>query len=665
MSTTPIDTLLIANRGEIACRIMRTAKAMGIATVAVHSDADADAPHVKLADRALRIGPAPVAESYLDAARILEAARASGADAIHPGYGFLSENAGFAEACAGAGLAFVGPPAEAIRVMGDKARAKRAMLVAGVPCVPGYQDEDQSDERLIAEAEKIGLPVMVKAAAGGGGRGMRLVSDAGALPNAIVDARSEAANAFGSGELIIEKAIVAPRHVEVQVFADAHGTCIHLGERDCSVQRRHQKVIEEAPCPVMTPELRAAMGAAAVDAARAVDYRGAGTVEFLLDAEGNFFFLEMNTRLQVEHPVTEEVTGLDLVELQLRVARGEPLGIAQDEVALTGHAIEVRLYAEDPAGDFLPSTGPVKLWQPPAGAGIRVDAGIATGGEISPFYDPMVAKIVATGATREEARRRLIAALGATALFGPKTNRDFLIEALAQPVFAAGAATTDFIAETWGAGPDEAPPSAAELALAAALQHALGRRNAEAEALGVAPELLEWSSTGDPESVVVYAAGETPAVLKVAPLGGERYRVSRDEDVNEVAVLELALPRVRLELDGARLAVTCHAEAGGGLQIATPRRSFAVADLSVRIEDEAGGSGRVTAPMHGKLLSIEVGEGEAVNRGDRLAVLEAMKMQHEIRAGIDGTVIAIAASAGAQIAADDLILEIAPAEAAE
>ncbi|NQV93968.1 MAG: ATP-grasp domain-containing protein, partial [Sphingomonadales bacterium] len=393
---TRINTLLIANRGEIACRIMRTAKAQGIRTVAVYSDADAHAPHVKMADDSVHIGPAPVNLSYLLVDNIIQAAKDTGADAIHPGYGFLSENAAFSKACADANIIFVGPPEKAIDVMGDKARSKRAMIAAGVPCVPGYQGNDQADDVLISEAGKIGVPLMVKAAAGGGGRGMRLVHDLDDVANAIKLARSEAENAFGNGELILEKAIIKPRHVEIQVFADSHGNTIHLGERDCSVQRRHQKVIEEAPCPVMTPILREQMGAAAVEAAKAVDYVGAGTVEFLLDQSGGFYFLEMNTRLQVEHPVTEEVTGLDLVALQLKVASGDLLGLEQQDIMLNGHAIEVRLYAEDPADDFLPSTGPIYLWQPSDLS--RVDSGIETGGEVSPFYDSMVAKIITHGA---------------------------------------------------------------------------------------------------------------------------------------------------------------------------------------------------------------------------------------------------------------------------
>src|SRR5215470_12104765 len=399
--------VLVANRGEIAWRVMRTAKAMGYRTVAVYSDADKDAPHVAFADEAARIGPPPVGESYLSIARILEAAKTSGADAVHPGYGFLSENEAFAAACDKAGLTFIGPPAAAIAAMGNKAAAKRRMIEAGVPCVPGYQGADQSDGILEKEARKIGLPVMVKAAAGGGGRGMRLVESAGDLAEAIRTARAEAESAFGSGELILEKAVVDTRHVEIQVFADNHGNVIHLGERDCSVQRRHQKVIEEAPSPAVDAGLRQRMGAAAVAAATAIGYRGAGTVEFLLASDGAFYFLEMNTRLQVEHPVTEAITGLDLVEWQLKVAAGEKLPLTQEQVAFSGHAIEVRLYAEDAYAGFLPQTGCMDVWRPASGPGVRIDHGMKDGLQISPFYDPMLAKVIAHGRTREQARERL------------------------------------------------------------------------------------------------------------------------------------------------------------------------------------------------------------------------------------------------------------------
>ena len=420
-----LSTLLVANRGEIAVRVMRTARALGIRTVAVYSDADEDALHVREADQAIRLGGPIVSDSYLSQEKVLAAAIEAGADAIHPGYGFLSENSDFAAACEQANIVFIGPPNRAIEVMGDKARAKRAMLEASVPCIPGYQGEAQDIETLLVAAEDIGLPVMIKAAAGGGGRGMRLVTDLSQLQDAIGLAQSEAQNAFGSSELIIERAVLRPRHVEVQVFADQHGHVVHLGERDCSIQRRHQKVIEESPCPVMTPELRSAMGEAAVNVARAVDYVGAGTVEFLLDEEGRFYFLEMNTRLQVEHPVTEMVTGFDLVEWQIRVARGEPLPAEQDDIELLGHSVEVRLYAEEPEKGFLPSTGPVRLFDFPEGEGIRIDSGVASGDEVSPYYDAMVAKIISYGETREDARRRLVATLQDGALLGLGNNRDY------------------------------------------------------------------------------------------------------------------------------------------------------------------------------------------------------------------------------------------------
>ncbi len=451
--------VLVANRGEIAWRVMRTARAMGYRTVAVYSDADKDAPHVAFADEAVRIGPPPVGESYLSIDRILEAAHKSGADAIHPGYGFLSENEAFAAACEKAGLTFIGPPPAAIAAMGNKAAAKRRMIDAGVPCVPGYQGADQSDANLEAEARKIGLPVMVKAAAGGGGRGMRLVEHDGDLLEAIRTARTEAESAFGSGELILEKAVVDARHVEIQVFADAHGNVIHLGERDCSVQRRHQKVIEEAPSPAVDAALRDRMGAAAVAAARTIGYRGAGTVEFLLGADGAFYFLEMNTRLQVEHPVTEAITGLDLVEWQLRVARGEQLPLTQEQVTFSGHAIEVRLYAEDAYGGFLPQTGRIDVWRPATGPGVRIDHGMKDGLAISPYYDPMIAKVIAHGATREEARVRLVRALAETVVLGPTTNRHFLIRLLEHPDFAAGEATTAFLVKHQFPRPRSATPT--------------------------------------------------------------------------------------------------------------------------------------------------------------------------------------------------------------
>jgi acetyl-CoA carboxylase biotin carboxylase subunit len=424
--------ILIANRGEIACRIMRTARTLGYRTVAVYSDVDADAPHLRMADEAVRIGPAPAAESYRNIAALLAAAKLSGAQAVHPGYGFLSENAAFARACTDAGLVFIGPPADAIAAMGDKAGAKRRMIAAGVPTAPAYLGEDQSDEGLTTEALALGFPLLVKAVAGGGGRGMRLAQSAADLPEALAGARREARAAFGDATLMLERLIPQGRHIEIQIFADAHGNAVHMGERDCTTQRRRQKVIEETPSPVVTPDMRESMGRDAVAAALAVGYRGAGTVEFIVDQDLKHYFLEMNTRLQVEHTVTEMVTGLDLVEWQLRVAAGEPLPLRQEEIRFEGHAIEARLYAEDPYAGFAPQTGPVLHFRPEAAArpGIRIDAGIAEGGLVTPFYDPMVAKLIAHGRDRTDAIRRLRAALEDAPLLGPATNGRFLRDLL-------------------------------------------------------------------------------------------------------------------------------------------------------------------------------------------------------------------------------------------
>ena len=440
---TPFFKVLVANRGEIALRIMRTARRLGYGVVAVYSDADRDALHVREADSAVRIGEALPAQSYLRIDAIIAAAKASGASAVHPGYGFLAENEDFAQACRDAGLVFIGPSPEAIRAMGNKAGAKDIMQKAGVPIVPGYQGTDQSDAVMLAEARRIGFPVMIKAVAGGGGRGMRLVADAAAFPDALRSARSEAQGAFGDPAVILERAIVDPRHIEIQVFGDRYGNAIHLGERDCSVQRRHQKLIEEAPSPKVTPELRARIGAVAVAAVKSIGYEGAGTLEFLLDPGGEFYFMEMNTRLQVEHPVTEAITGLDLVELQLRIAAGEPLGLRQEDVKFSGHAIEVRLCSEDAGHDFMPQSGRMALWQMPDG--VRVEHALQSGSEIPPFYDSMIAKIISHGADRNEARGRLICGLEQTAAFGVTTNQGFLISCLRHPGFAAGEATTAFI----------------------------------------------------------------------------------------------------------------------------------------------------------------------------------------------------------------------------
>ena len=659
------NTILIANRGEIACRVIRTARELGYKTVAVYSDADAGAVHVKMANQAVHIGPSPVGESYLVADKIIDAAKASGAQAIHPGYGFLSENADFAKACKKAGLVFIGPPPDAIELMGDKAKAKRRMIKAGVPCVPGFQGEKQDDKTLLAEAKKIGLPLMVKAAAGGGGRGMRLVSKEKALANAIKDARSEALNAFGSDGLILEKAVQHPRHVEIQVFADQAGNTIHLGERDCSVQRRHQKVLEEAPCPVMTPELRAAMGEAAVQAAKDIGYVGAGTVEFMLDASGEFYFLEMNTRLQVEHPVTEMVTGLDLVALQIKVAQGEDIGLTQDDIALTGHAIEARLYAEDPAQDFLPATGPVHVWHPAQGPGIRIDSGIESGSEISPFYDPMIAKVIAYGATRDEARQRLITALKSSALFGVTTNKGFLVDALAHPVFADGKATTAFIGENFS---DDVLGTSGGLEVAgiaaALIQYELGRQSALSKSFDVPCPLLNWSSATPIATPFDYGTDEDPQSIRIAPISATEYTVHQGDEAVTASLLSCKDGRAELLINEERVIALYYAPSDATLSLSLDAQDYTFTNRNAVIASaaDAAGAGAVIAPMHGALLEVFVKEGDTVTKGARLAILEAMKMQHEILAEVDGTVTAINVTAGTQIAADTLMIEIEETE---
>ncbi|MGI9345841.1 MAG: acetyl/propionyl/methylcrotonyl-CoA carboxylase subunit alpha [Gammaproteobacteria bacterium] len=660
------STLLIANRGEIAVRIMRTANSMGLRTVAVYSEADRFSAVVENADQAICIGPAPVADSYLNIERIIQAAKQSGADAIHPGYGFLSENAAFAQACEAAGLVFVGPSSEAIALMGDKAKAKQLMLKAGVPCVPGYQGSNQQFEQLQQEAERIGLPLMIKAVAGGGGRGMRLLHSLEGLDESLRQARSEAENAFGNGDLILERAISGARHVEIQIFADSQGHVVHLGERDCSVQRRYQKVIEEAPCPVMTPHLRQEMGQAAIAAAQAVAYRGAGTVEFLLDAQGSFYFLEMNTRLQVEHPVTEQITGLDLVRWQLQIASGMPLPMAQEQVSLAGHAIEVRLCAEAPESGFLPSTGRVELWQPPEAEGIRVDSFLRTGDELSPFYDSMVAKIIATGADRNEARRKLVNALHNTALLGPDSNRDFLIALLESEGFASGQFNTDLISELYGdAGYQVSEPSMAELATAATLLLAVRRGRAYSRSVGVDVGLLDWSSNRQLQSVVQLAHSADPQgsiTIAVRSLALNAYEVSCNDERFAISLKNLTRSQAEVSLDGRVVKAFFSSPSERSLHIALGCRTFRIVDLS-------GGSGRgiesegdnlVVAPMHGSLMQILVSEGDEIRKGDKIAVLEAMKMQHELTAQIDGTVVSIVAQEGAQLGAGELILQLEP-----
>jgi geranyl-CoA carboxylase alpha subunit len=654
------DSILVANRGEIAVRVIRSAKALGLRTVAVYSAADADAPHVLAADDAVLLGGAPVAESYLNVERILAAAAATDAAAIHPGYGFLSENAAFAQAVADAGLVFIGPSPESIALMGNKAAAKRRMRDAQVPCVPGYEGHDQADEALLAAALRIGYPLMVKAAAGGGGRGMRLVHSHETLRDALKAARSESRNAFGSDELILEKALQRPRHVEIQVFADSCGNTIHLGERDCSVQRRHQKVIEEAPCPVLTPELRGRMGASAVAAARSIGYCGAGTVEFLLDEDDEFYFLEMNTRLQVEHPVTEMITGLDLVALQIKVAGGNPLGITQDEVRLTGHALEARLYAEDPAQDFLPVSGRILCWEPASGAGVRIDAGICSGQEISPFYDPLLAKVVAWGEDRTTAIARLVGALNATRLYGLTTNKSFLVDVLERDAFARGEATTAFITEQFPDAICTDAWSAEDVACGATLQFLNDRDTAQRRTLSRRAELLNWSSRGQAHSHYRYVQAGREFDVVIAPRGPGHFRVAVADRTLDVEIVQRDTTSATLAINGRRTAVGYLGVSPGVVHVGIDSRTLTFRNELAysHLNDEQGSGGRIKAIMHGVLLEVCVQPGDRVAKGSRLAVLEAMKMQHELRSEVAGEVTLVAVLAGAQVAADDLLIEI-------
>lgn len=642
--------ILIANRGEIAVRVIRTARELGYRTVAVYSEADAGALHVSVADQAVCIGPAAVGESYLVAEKVLAAAKNTGADAIHPGYGFLSENAEFSQACEAAGITFIGPRSEAIELMGSKRLSKIAMIEAGVPCIPGYQDADQSDNTLLAKAADIGFPLMVKASAGGGGRGMRLVFEQSELAEQIRTARSEAESAFGSGELILERAVIEPRHIEIQVFADEHGNAVYLGERDCSIQRRHQKVVEEAPSPFVDPELRQRMGEAAVNAAKACNYRGAGTVEFLVDKDKNFYFLEMNTRLQVEHPVTELITDQDLVAWQLNVAAGETLPLSQDEIELNGHAVEVRLYAEDPRKHFMPQTGQVRLWSYPERAGIRMDHGIQTGQEVSPFYDPMIAKVIAYGSNRTEAIRRLASAVQDTQLVGVNNNKLFLQNVLRHKVFGAGEATTAFIEQHFSAdiSMDQKQPSSATLAKAAML---FFQRSIDAGQ----EKHFRWSRAVA-QSYVYKIAFDGQSNIVTLDEKEHLYHGTVNEQITELECIELSDNHCVLMENKVRETIhfafddqTLYLDDGTG--------HFILENITHQPAQAAGGagSGQLKAIMDGAIVDVLVKEGDTVKAGQTLVVLEAMKMEHALKAGISGTVTAINCEAGQQVKSRQLL----------
>ena len=697
-----ITRLLIANRGEIARRIIRTCRRLGVETVAVYSDADAEAPHVREADRAIRLGPPPARESYLRGDLVIAAAREAGADAIHPGYGFLSENADFAEAVVAAGLIWVGPPASSIRAMGLEDAAKSLMAAAGVPVTPGYLGEDQSDARLRTEADQIGYPVLIKAVAGGGGKGMRRVDAGEAFSDALGAAKREAAAAFGDDRVLLETYVTRPRHIEVQVFADNHGAVVHLFERDCSLQRRHQKVVEEAPAPGMSEEARAAVTSAAVKAAQAVGYQGAGTVEFIADAsEGlrgdRIFFMEMNTRLQVEHPVTEMITGQDLVEWQLRVASGEPLPLRQEQLEIRGHAVEARLYAENPATGFLPSTGRLHHFQvepradltptlaarpgelgavreaaPEAATTLRVDSAVEQGGEVSVFYDPMIAKLIAYAPTREAAAEALAAACRDVRVWPVKTNAAFLARCLEHPDFLAGDVDTGFIPQRAEALIVAAEPSPEALAKGAAELFLQSAR----EAQGVNPDARDpW--TGSPQGLLGFRLNAGPRAALAFDAEGRR----RLATVARAGSSDLGR-RWRVELEGGTAPLssdegwTVHAPGawlsrGSPISVGPVEGGVVVHEggeaFLLRQSDYAqahGGTesdGAVTAPMPGRIVSVEARAGEAVLKGAKLVTLEAMKMEHGLVAPFDGRVTEVNASPGGQVSEGAVLVRLDPA----
>ncbi|MEM6824334.1 MAG: acetyl/propionyl/methylcrotonyl-CoA carboxylase subunit alpha [Pseudomonadota bacterium] len=660
--------ILVANRGEIACRVFSTAKRLGVKSVAIYSDADHRAKHVTMADEAFRIGPAPVSESYLQGDEIIEVAKTARAEAIHPGYGFLSENPDFVEAVEAAGLVFIGPPAEAIRAMGLKDTAKRRMAQVGVPVVPGYHGESQDPLLLASEAEKIGYPVLIKARAGGGGKGMRLVETPGGFATALEGARREAEASFGDPSCLIEKFVASPRHIEIQVFGDAHGNVIHLFERDCSLQRRHQKVIEEAPAPGMPEAVRKAMGRAAVEAAKAIGYQGAGTVEFIADgsaplSEDGFWFMEMNTRLQVEHPVSEAITGLDFVELQLRVAAGEPLPLGQKEVTIDGSAIEARLYAEDVAKGFLPSTGSLRrLVFPPAAefevAPLRIDAGVREGDEISPWYDPMIAKIITHGPTRDIALSRLSAALSSCRVSGTVTNLAFLDELSRHPGVRAGGVDTGVIGRDFEKLSAVASPSEEVKALAAIL--GLGLADAP-DSNDPWERLRSWRHWTWAEDVISLECGDEQFSYRVFSDGSGRCDVDTETGLIRFDVVAEAPGLCRATKDGRCVRVEFHREETSlALYLNDVLYEFTRPTHAPGGETDGAGGDRLHAPMPGLVKAVSTVPGDVVSAGSALLILEAMKMEHTLSAPRDGVVAEVLAANGDQVSEGTLLVVLEP-----
>lgn len=678
----PFSKILIANRGEIACRVIRTARKLGIRTVAVYSDADRDALHVAMADEAVHIGGAPSRESYLVFERVLAAAKKTGAEAIHPGYGFLSENAAFCRACEEQGVVFIGPPVGAIEAMGSKSAAKQIMETAGVPLVPGYHGADQSRDLLKQAADDMGYPVLLKAAAGGGGKGMRQVWKAAEFDEALAAAKREAVNAFGDDHMLVEKYLTQPRHVEIQVFCDQHGNGVYLFERDCSVQRRHQKVIEEAPAPGMTPELRAAMGEAALRAAQAINYVGAGTVEFLLDVDGSFFFMEMNTRLQVEHPVTEMISGQDLVEWQLRVAAGEPLPLQQEQLRINGHAFEARIYAEDPANDFLPVTGTLAFLQAPeTSPHVRVDTGVRQGDEVSVFYDPMIAKLIVWDENRDKALQRLTKALSEYRISGTTTNIDFLYNLASSAPFRAADLDTGFIgkhhAEIFRDSTQDIEEALPVAALYLVLQQA---QEAQQRAQSATDVTSPWNATNawrvnEPHlhnfSLRLHEQ-DYPVVVEQQISPGQssvsRYRIAAaGKAVAAEGRLEGSTLHANIDGYQFRATVAAHRDAQGDsytLYTQDSALNFALVCADLGDVDADAGTGGLTAPMNGTMVALLVDAGHKVSKGDALLVMEAMKMEHTIRAPADGVVEAFYFQPGELVDGGAELLKFAAAESA-
>jgi acetyl-CoA carboxylase biotin carboxylase subunit len=652
--------ILVANRGEIALRVLRTCRRLGLATVAVYSDADQDSPHVRFADEAVRIGPPPALDSYLDPNQVLAAAWATGAQAIHPGYGFLAENEEFAAACESAGLVFVGPPAQAIRLMGSKIESRRLMEQSGVPVTPGYNGEDQSDAALRGKILEIGFPVIIKASAGGGGKGMLVVHQEREIGPALDQARRLARSAFGDDTLLLERYISPIRHVEIQILGDRNGKLLHVFERECSIQRRHQKIIEETPSPALTPELREAMGSAAVAAGRAVGYSSAGTVEFLLDPKGRFYFLEMNTRLQVEHPITEMVTGLDLVEQQLNVAMDLPLPFEQQELRQSGHAIECRLYAEDPENDFLPCTGTIHDWFVPELAGLRVDAGVQSGSEVGIFYDPMLAKIVTHAPTRIQAVQRMMRALEGLAVQGLTTNREFLLRVLEHPEFLAGNLSTHFIQDHLppASRKRELHPEAVPLSCLAALLFAHAQRQAGRQVL---PRLLPgWRNSRFRDQAVAFRVRDTEHRVQYRALAPGRFAARVDGGVEiDLRLLEVTERTVRFSADGVQRTYRV-ARAGADLFVHSALGDVRLHEMPRFTEaGRRAEAGSCVSPMPGKIRRLLVEPGQAVKKGEALLVLEAMKMEHTVAASSDGSVEALLVAEGEQVQADQVLVRLA------